>query len=143
MGTGKVYLVGAGPGDPELLTVKAVKILEKADVVVYDRLVAEDVLRLVPEGAVKIYAGKLPGGGRKAQDEINETLIREARKGKIVVRLKGGDPFLFGRGGEEAQALRKAGSRTGGNLGLGSPSLRGHTPHPPQIRILTRDSHRA
>jgi uroporphyrin-III C-methyltransferase len=109
MGTGKVYLVGAGPGDPELLSVKAVKILEKANVVLYDRLVAEDVLNLIPKDAEKIYVGKIPGGSHKIQDEINEILVKEARGGKIVVRLKGGDPFLFGRGGEEAQALRRAG----------------------------------
>jgi uroporphyrinogen III methyltransferase/synthase len=109
MGLGKVYLVGAGPGDPELLSIKAVKTLEKADVVLYDRLVAKQVLNLIPKDAEKIYVGKIPGKCRITQDEINEILIREARKGKIVVRLKDGDPFLFGRGGEEVQALRSAG----------------------------------
>jgi uroporphyrinogen III methyltransferase/synthase len=109
MRAGKVYLVGAGPGDPGLLTIKAMKILENADVVIYDRLVTKDILRLIPKEAEKIYARKLPGKGHRTQDEINEIMIREACRGKIVVRLKGGDPFLFGRGGEEAQALRKAG----------------------------------
>jgi uroporphyrinogen III methyltransferase/synthase len=104
-----VYLVGAGPGDPDLLTVKASRILGKADVVVYDRLVANDLLKLVPEKAEKIFVGKETGWHNITQDEINEILVDKARAGKDVVRLKGGDPFLFSRGGEEAQELRKAG----------------------------------
>ncbi|UCE16562.1 MAG: uroporphyrinogen-III C-methyltransferase [Candidatus Bathyarchaeota archaeon] len=109
MKMGKVYLVGAGPGDPELLSIKALKILEKANVVIYDRLVTRAILQLVPKQAEKIYAGKRSGKHHISQDKINEITIGEARKGKVVVRLKGGDPFLFGRGGEEAQELRKAG----------------------------------
>jgi uroporphyrin-III C-methyltransferase len=108
MKKGKVYLVGAGPGDPELLSIKALKILEKADVVIYDRLITRAILRLFPEKAEKIYVGKRCGKHSINQDKINEILIEEARKGKVVVRLKGGDPFLFGRGGEEAQELLKA-----------------------------------
>jgi uroporphyrinogen III methyltransferase/synthase len=109
MKKGKVYLVGAGPGDPGLLSIKAVKILEKANVVIYDRLITRAILRLIPKKAEKIYVGKRSGKHTIRQDKINEILIREARKGKVVVRLKGGDPFLFGRGGEEVQELRKSG----------------------------------
>lgn len=109
MKMGKVYLVGAGPGDPELLSIKALKILEKANVVIYDRLVTRAILQLVPKQAEKIYVGKRSGKHHISQDKINEISIEEARKGKVVVRLKGGDSFLFGRGGEEAQELCKAG----------------------------------
>ena len=101
----KVYLVGAGPGDPELLTVRAVKLLGSADVVVYDRLISSAVLDLIPAGATKIFAGKTTGAHHLAQDEINELLVRLARPGRVVVRLKGGDPFIFGRGSEEAETL--------------------------------------
>lgn len=102
---GKVYLVGAGPGNPELLTLKAVEVLKKADVVVYDRLVNREILKLAPERAEKIYAGKASGRHTLTQEEINNIIVRAALHGKTVVRLKGGDPFLFGRGGEEAEAL--------------------------------------
>jgi len=109
MKKGKVYLVGAGPGDRDLLSIKALRILKKADVVVYDRLVTRPILKLIPKKAKKIYVGKRLGKHTKSQDKINETLVGEAQQGKVVVRLKGGDPFLFARGGEEAQELRKAG----------------------------------
>ena len=105
---GKVYLVGAGPGDPELLTLKALNVLRKAEVVIYDYLIAPDVLAHVPAQAERFYAGKIGGGTQTPQDEINRLLIQKAREGKQVVRLKGGDPFLFGRGGEEARALSAA-----------------------------------
>ena len=102
---GKVYLVGAGPGHPDLLTVKAVKLLREADVVLYDRLIQEDVLALGNPAAERIYMGKSVGGHISRQQEIHELLVRKAREGKMVVRLKGGDPFLFGRGAEEAEYL--------------------------------------
>lgn len=106
---GKVYLVGAGPGDPELLTVKALRLIESADVVVYDRLVSEGVLQLVPEGVSRISVGKASGRHSLRQDEINALLVRLAHSGRCVVRLKGGDPFVFGRGSEEALHLRSSG----------------------------------
>jgi uroporphyrin-III C-methyltransferase len=106
---GTVYLVGAGPGDPGLLTVKARDLLESCDVVIYDYLVNPEMLLNVRTGAEHIYVGKVGGGRQTPQDEINSLLVRHAQKGQRVVRLKGGDPFLFGRGGEEAEALRKAG----------------------------------
>ena len=105
----KVYLVGAGPGHPELLTVKAVDLLKSGDVIVYDRLIQEEVLALAKPSAERIFMGKSVGRHDSRQDEIHEMLARKAREGKTVVRLKGGDPFVFGRGGEEAEYLAAAG----------------------------------
>ena len=105
---GRVYIVGAGPGDPGLITIKALNVLKKADLVVYDRLIGDGILKLIPKEIQKQYVGKVPGCNSIKQEEINNILITEALKGKIVVRLKGGDPFLFGRGGEEAIILKKA-----------------------------------
>lgn len=109
MGCGKVYLVGAGPGDPKLLTLKAVEILKDADVIIYDRLVNKAILKHAQPEAEKIYAGKAAGKHSLSQEKINELMIKAALEGKTVVRLKGGDPFLFGRGGEEAEALAEKG----------------------------------
>lgn len=106
---GKVYLIGAGPGDPGLLTLKGRAILERADCVIYDFLAAEELLRFCHPDAEKIFVGKRGGGPRKPQAEINQLLIAKAREVGTVARLKGGDPFVFGRGGEEALALVQAG----------------------------------
>jgi len=105
----KVYLVGAGPGDPELLTLKAKRLLEQADSVLYDHLVSAELLELAPAGAERLYVGKKKADHAVSQDEIRELLVERGRRGLNVVRLKGGDPFIFGRGGEEAEALADAG----------------------------------
>jgi uroporphyrinogen III methyltransferase/synthase len=105
---GKVWLVGAGPGDPGLITVKGREILRRADVVFFDRLVNPGILIWAKPGAKLVDVGKMPGGKRTEQDVIGRQLIQAAQKGRQVVRLKGGDPFVFGRGGEEAEALAKA-----------------------------------
>ncbi|MDI3539098.1 MAG: uroporphyrin-III C-methyltransferase [Methanolobus sp.] len=106
---GKVYLVGSGPGDPELLTLKARRLIDSADVVVYDQLPGKMILDSIPAGTEKIDAGKYAGDHTLKQDEINTVIIEKAKEGKNVVRLKGGDPYMFGRGGEEAQELVEAG----------------------------------
>ncbi|MTI87908.1 MAG: uroporphyrinogen-III C-methyltransferase [Balneolaceae bacterium] len=106
MHRGKVYLVGAGPGDPDLITVKGSKALEQADVIVYDRLINPELLALTTEESEHIYVGKTPGKPSVSQEQINTILIAKAKSGKMVVRLKGGDPFVFGRGGEECEELK-------------------------------------
>jgi uroporphyrin-III C-methyltransferase len=109
--SGIVYIVGGGPGDPGLITVKGLNCLRRADVVLYDRLVAQELLTEVSAHAEIIDVGKEPKRHRRSQAEINTILIEKARAGKSVVRLKGGDPFVFGRGGEECRALAEAGIR--------------------------------
>src|ERR1035437_4550347 len=109
---GIVFLVGAGPGAPDLITLRGADALGRADVVIYDRLVSPELTRLAPPKAELIYAGKKGGAGKSIkQSELNAMLIERARMGRVVIRLKGGDPFIFGRGGEEAEALARANVR--------------------------------
>lgn len=142
---GRVYLVGAGPGDPGLLTLRARDVLASCDLIVYDYLVDPDVLRLAPAGAERVYAGKVGHGRHTSQSEINHLLIKHAQTGKRVVRLKGGDPFLFGRGGEEAEALYGAGISfevvPGISSALAVPAYAGipltHREHSSSVAILS------
>ncbi len=161
---GKAYLVGAGPGDPELLTLKALKILQSADVVLHDDLISAEILALAPRTAFIQNVGKRCGQKRITQDEINSQLVSLASSGLQVVRLKGGDPFIFGRGGEEIEALRQHGigfeivpgvtaalgaaagirlpRRHSGDLHAGS-RLRGHGSPPVRCRDEGKHSMRA
>ena len=109
IGTGTVYLVGAGPGAPDLITIRGMKLLLRADVILYDRLVSRELLQQCSQHSELINVGKTPGKPSITQDEIHRLLIDRALQGKNVVRLKGGDPFVFGRGGEEQEACRRAG----------------------------------
>lgn len=108
---GEVALVGAGPGDPELLTLKAWRLITSAEVVLYDRLVSPEILALIPDTTTMIHVGKQRSNHALPQDQINERLVELAKEGRKVVRLKGGDPFIFGRGGEEIETLAAAGVR--------------------------------
>ncbi|WP_221565798.1 uroporphyrinogen-III C-methyltransferase [Alkalihalobacillus sp. TS-13] len=106
---GKAYLVGAGPGDPELVTIKGLKCIQEADVILYDRLINQELLSYAKNGADLIYCGKKPGNHSMDQEMINQSLVRYPKRGKVVTRLKGGDPFVYGRGGEESEVLAKHG----------------------------------
>ena len=108
MKKGKVYLVGAGPGDPGLITVKGLECIKRADVIIYDYLSSAAFLKYAADDTELIYVGKKGGEHTLPQEEINKLIIAKAEQGRVVVRLKGGDPFIFGRGGEETQALSKA-----------------------------------
>jgi uroporphyrinogen III methyltransferase/synthase len=129
MKQGVVHLVGAGPGDPDLITVAGVEILKQADVVLYDRLANPRLLDYAPPRAERVFVGKFPGEPALSQDEINGLLVEYANEGKRVVRLKGGDPFVFGRGGEEAAACAAAGIEwhvvPGVSSALGVPAVAG------------------
>ena len=105
--TGKVFLVGAGPGDPSLITLRAVELIKKADVVLYDRLVSKKILSMIPKKAKAVYVGRAVGDDYKHQDSTNNLMVKYAKTKRCVVRLKGGDPIMFGRGGEEAEYLKK------------------------------------
>jgi len=143
--SGKVYLVGSGPGDPELLTIKARRLIEAADVIIYDHLPGQEILTMMPSGAQRIDAGKRAGDHTIPQNQINELLIKKAREGKTVVRLKGGDPYLFGRGGEEAAELRRAGISVevvpGITSAIAAPAYAGipvtHRDHASMLTIIT------
>jgi len=145
MKSGICYLIGAGPGDPGLFTLKGRACLEKADVVVYDYLCNPVLLSLAPEGAERIYVGKKAGAHTLSQDEINALLVEKTRAGHVVARLKGGDPFVFGRGGEEAEALAVAGCRyeivPGVSSALAGPAYAGipvtHRAHNTALTIFT------
>ena len=145
MSTGFVYLVGAGPGDPELLTLRAVSALQKADAIVYDRLVHPGALAHAAPHTRLLYVGKEGGGAQVPQAEINELLVSQARLGRTVVRLKGGDPFVFGRGAEEALALEAAripyAVVPGISSGLAVPALAGipvtHRAMAPSVTFAT------
>ncbi|MEX1117962.1 MAG: uroporphyrinogen-III C-methyltransferase [Terrimicrobiaceae bacterium] len=142
---GICYLVGAGPGDPGLLTLKGRSCLEKAGVVIYDHLANPEFLEFAPEAAEKIYAGKRAGDHALRQDDIQALLVKNVRAGRVVVRLKGGDPFLFGRGGEEAEALAAAGCRfeivPGVSSAIAGPAYAGipvtHRSHNAAVTIFT------
>lgn len=109
MSIGKVFIVGAGPGDPKLITIRGLECIKEAEVIIYDRLVNKELLEYANENCELIYCGKLPGQHCLIQEEINAELVQYASQGKIVTRLKGGDPFIFGRGAEEAEVLRTNG----------------------------------
>lgn len=126
---GKVFIVGAGPGDPKLITLKAVEAIKSADVVLYDRLVSKKIISMIPKSAASVYVGRDVGDDYKHQDATNELMVKYAKTKRNVVRLKGGDPFIFGRGGEEAEFLREHGVKyeiiPGITSGIGSAEYSG------------------
>lgn len=143
--TGTVYLVGAGPGDHKLLTLRAAELIRDADVVLYDRLVGDKIIEMIPESAEKVYVGRAVGDDTTHQDSTNELMARHAGLKKSVVRLKGGDPIIFGRGGEEAEFLQERGIRyeivPGITSGIGSATYSGipltHRQHSSSVAFVT------
>lgn len=142
---GTVSIVGSGPGDPELLTRKAYRLIQEADVIFHDSLVGDAIIEDLPTDARVVPVGKRPGGSRTPQDEINRQMVSEARRGRSVVRLKGGDPTVFGRGGEESEALAAAGVPfevvPGISSAIAAPSAAGipvtHRSHASSLTVVT------
>ena len=145
MKRGKVYICGAGPGDPGLATVKAMDLVAACDVILYDRLVGKEIISKIPPSTEKVYVGRSVGDPTTHQDNTNELMVRYARQGKSVLRLKGGDPFIFGRGAEEAQYLAKHGIKfeiiPGITSAIASPAYAGipltHRKHSSSVAIVT------
>lgn len=143
--TGKVYLVGAGPGDSKLITVRAVELIQKADVVLYDRLIGKKVISMIPKKAKKVYVGRAVGDDTAHQNTTNDLMVEYAKSNKHVVRLKGGDPMIFGRGGEEAEFLKENKVRyeivPGITSGIGSATYAGipltHRRHASSVVFVT------
>ncbi len=142
---GKVYIVGAGPGDPDLITVKGLRAIKEADVILYDRLINKQLLTYAKPDAELIFVGKLPNYHGVIQDRINTLLVEHGKKEKVVTRLKGGDPFVFGRGAEEAEVLAEAGVPfeivPGITSGIAAPAYAGipvtHRDHSSSFAIVT------
>ncbi len=145
MRAGKVYIVGAGPGDPRLLTIRALEVIKGADVVFHDRLVSKAIIGLIPNGVRRIYAGKMPGYEESVQRRLNQLVLKEAKLGHRVVRLKGGDPLLFSRGGEEIEFLKGRGIQIevvpGVTSAFAAPAYAGipltHRDHSSSVAIVT------
>jgi uroporphyrin-III C-methyltransferase len=145
MKKGRVFICGAGPGDPKLITLRAMELLKTCDVVLYDRLVGKEIIDQIPPGAEKVYVGRAVGDPTTHQDRTNELIVKCAKKGKSVLRLKGGDPFIFGRGAEEAEYLVKHGIKfeivPGITSAIASPAYGGipltHRKHSSSVAIVT------
>lgn len=143
--TGKVYICGAGPGDPKLVTVRAMELVRSCDVVLYDRLVSKEIVSQIPESAEKVYVGRSVGDPTTHQDDTNVLMVKYAKKGKSVLRLKGGDPLIFGRGAEEAEYLTERGIKfeiiPGITSAIASPAYAGipltHRRHSSSVAIVT------
>ncbi|MEM3094326.1 MAG: uroporphyrinogen-III C-methyltransferase [Nitrososphaera sp.] len=141
----KVFICGAGPGDPKLITLRAMELLKTCDVVLYDRLVGKEIIDQIPAGAKKIYVGRTVGDPTTHQDRTNELMVKYAKKGKSVLRLKGGDPFIFGRGAEEAEHLIRHGIKfeiiPGITSAIASPAYAGipltHRRYSSSVAIVT------
>ena len=143
--TGKVYLVGAGPGDSKLITLRAVELIKKSDVVLYDRLVSKKILSMIPKTSEKVYVGRAVGDDTTHQDTTNDLMVKYAKSKKHIVRLKGGDPIIFGRGGEEAEFLKQHNIKyeivPGITSGIGSATYSGipltHRKHASSVVFVT------